>query len=178
MMNYQSRISSERCRVGRLHPLVIRRVEPARLSDVGGIFGLLGSRAPQTIALEREFIARHIDRFGVIRSLVGEVLACAALLPLDAGRIELRSVAVRRGWEGQGFGRHLLEWAVGQADRCQLMLACVTTCPKFFRPFGFRCVVMEDILHKAGRDESQLSVKRQAMVYLPAMAYGMQEARG
>lgn len=79
----------------------------------------------------------HGERFVVIESPEGGVIACGQVKPHRDGTRELASLVVDRAWRGRGLARrivaHLLEAHPGD-----MYLMCASNLELFYEKFGFR----------------------------------------
>jgi len=143
-------------------PLVAR----AELGDAAAIAWLLRRLAPETIPVPENEIRCDIDRYRVVRQ-GDEIVATAALMPLDRNHLELRSVAVDPECGGRGLGTQLvsaLQWEVLLQGR---HLRCVTVNPGFFERMGFSRIPMRRVPPKPGRDDCTAGRARVAMEWRP-----------
>jgi len=118
------------------------RIEKAVITDAPQIqelvnhFANMGDLLPRSLAEVYE----HLRDFFVIRD--GErIAACAALHILWADLAEIRSLAVREGWQDQGLGALLVEACVEEARRLGIgTVFALTRTPAFFERLGFHQV--------------------------------------
>jgi len=101
-------------------------VRKARSADHACILDLLQ-------ALELAYPAMDLSRFWV-GEWNGEIVAAAELKDLDTCSL-LSAVGVREEFQGQGFGRTLVDWVVRETRRPVYLYTLV---PGFFRKAGFR----------------------------------------
>ena len=116
-------------------PLLVSR---ARTEDLAEVSELLLRAVPDCIPQTVEQLWERRDQIWVARrDDGGPILASAALVEMDDGRYELRSVIVEPGARGSGVGQELVSHllangGVGDGDVC-----CVTRHPRFFLRLGF-----------------------------------------
>lgn len=148
----------------------VPRVSPAATADAPAIAALLERLAPDTLPVPEGDIRRRIHRFRVIREK-GRVVAVAALAPLDAHRLELRSVAVDPDSGGRGLGTLLVASMQREARRRGCRLQCVTLNPGFFERMGFVRIPLDRVPPKPARDRHPTSRPRVAMEWLGPLAH-------
>ncbi|MEX1024406.1 MAG: GNAT family N-acetyltransferase [Planctomycetota bacterium] len=125
--------------------------EMARPEDVARIAQLLEHGAPETIVLSLEEIEERLDRFLVLRTPSGTVVAAAALHPIDENSTELRSVAVDPDWRGHGLGRRIVRYALACVVGADRELFCYTFRPGFFRSVGFHDTASSSLPERGDR---------------------------
>ena len=114
-------------------------VEKARMADAPEIHKLVNEFADRGEMLPRALseVYESIRDFFVVRD--GDtVVACAALHPYWADLAEIRGVAVRQGYQGQGTGRSLVEACLNEAKGLGIpQVFCLTSKPGFFEEVDF-----------------------------------------
>lgn len=140
----------------------VPRVVSARREDAAAIAVLLERLAPETLPVPAAEIAASIDRYRVIR-LGDRLAAVAALMPLGAGRLELRSLAVDPDCGGRGLGTAMVATLQLEALLAGCRLRCVTLNPEFFERLGFECIPMEWVPPKPAREEHPVERPRFAL---------------
>lgn len=133
---------------------------PAHPGDVAVIAGLLDAAQPDCVPMLPAEIRAHLDEIEVIRDPSGEVIATAALRPLDEGRGELRGLAVAPGWRGRGLGVALLHRIVSRALLEERLLVCVTRQRSYFLRQGFRDIPLSSVPSKPGRPATPPSAEQ------------------
>jgi amino-acid N-acetyltransferase len=144
------------------------RVEDALPQDTPDIARLLRRCAPETIAVPEAEIRRRWNRYLVVRAEGIGVVATAAVHVLDAGRCELRSLAVDPRWRGHGLGARLVRGVVRRARGRHVV--CVTIRPAFFERLGFRPVPLDAAPERPDRSDRVAGRTRVAMEWSPAPA--------
>jgi len=68
----------------------------------------------------------------------GQILGCATLEVYSPKISEIRNVAVREGFRGEGIGRALIQAAVDEANRRNIrQILVVTSSPEYFEQLNF-----------------------------------------
>lgn len=122
-------------------------IRPATIHDVPAIQAIVNSHAElgkmlfkslaQLYETIRDFAVCEID---------GEVVGCVGVAVIWADLAEVRSLAVKDGFQGRGIGRRLTEWCVEEARRLGIRrLMSLTYEQIFFEKLGF-VVVEKDTL--------------------------------
>jgi len=117
-------------------------IRPARKSDIPQIASLINSFAAKNLMLPRteEQIEQVLEDFVV--AVEGEkIVGCASLVELDAGLVEIRSLAVSEEAQGKGLGSRLVDLLVERAREKDYDRVCALTLrEKFFNRLGFKTV--------------------------------------
>jgi amino-acid N-acetyltransferase len=127
--------------------------EHATVADCDAICELINYYAERGRMLHRslESTVESIREFLVARR-DGRVAGCVALPVSWKDLGELRSLAVRPGFEGRGVGRELVDAALDDARRLGLQRVFVLTyVTDFFERFGFRVVDKQALPTKVWR---------------------------
>lgn len=140
-------------------------VAKARSSEVKQITQVIQQRVPICLPVDKWEVARRIDRYLVLRKR-GQVVATASLVPIGGRRLELRSVAVARGWEHKGLGSLIVRATIARAIAEKKNLYCVTTKPAFFESLGFRAAPVGLLPEKQVRKDHPVEGKRQVMAWI------------
>ena len=113
------------------------KLRKAAARDEPAIFGLIrqGGINPTGI---------RWDRFIVIDSPEGKVIACGQLKPHSDGSLELASLVVERAWRGKGLARRIIEHLLTQHDG-PLYLMCESSLRPLYEKFGFSAVDEADL---------------------------------
>lgn len=72
-------------------------------------------RAPLGLAFTPDQLAAEHGSYHLGGYSGGALAGCLVLRPLGGGRVQMRQVAVRAGWQGRGVGRALVEHAETRA---------------------------------------------------------------
>ena len=130
------------------------KIRKASIMDVKGIHTLINRYARKDKMLPRSMneIYENI-RDHVVCVDEGEIVGVCALHVLWDDLGEIRSLAVRRGFQGRGIGRKLVKRSVRDARGLGLRRIFVLTySPEFFRSVGFRDVDKSELPHKVWGD--------------------------
>ncbi len=130
------------------------QIRAAGFHDVEAIFALIKSFPDELVARALPDLVQNIDRFVVAESN-GEVIGTAAwaILP-EIGKarqptVEIKSVAVRRDFQGHGIGRALVERVIDRVRELKpAQILVLTFRPEFFARLGFVKVPKETLMHK------------------------------
>jgi amino-acid N-acetyltransferase len=130
-------------------PDPIETLRPARLSDIGGILGLIEPLEAEGILVKRDrrLLEREVNRFVVVEH-DGIVVACAALYPFPEERAaELACLAVRPDFRNQGAGERLLRDIEARARRLKVkrMFVLTTRAEHWFVERGFVETGLEEL---------------------------------
>lgn len=126
----------------------------ANASDAPAIYALIAHFAGVGLLLPRaeEEIRRNISHF-LIHKIKGRVVSCMALESYGPDLAEIRSLAVAPEFHSRGIGARLLEFALAEARRRQIVrVFAVTHAPKFFLRRGFEAVSHQSLTEKIERD--------------------------
>ncbi len=117
-------------------------IRPACKADIPQITSLINSFAARNLMLPRteEQVEQVLDEFLV--AVDGEkVVGCASLVELDAGLVEIRSLAVSEEAQGKGIGSKLVRMLVERARKQDYDRVCALTLKEgFFNRLGFETV--------------------------------------
>jgi amino-acid N-acetyltransferase len=90
----------------------------------------------------------HVREFYVAEA-VGEIVACGALHVVWDDLGEVRSLAVRAGFQRKGLGQRIVRACIDEARQLGLpRVFCLTYVPDFFRMLGFEEVDKSVLPHK------------------------------
>src|SRR5262245_41607474 len=96
-------------------------IRPATIHDVPRIQEIINSHAELGKMLFKSYAQLYEDlRDFAVAERDAEVVGCSALTIIWADLAEIRSLAVDNSCRGQGVGRQLVEWTVGEARRLQI----------------------------------------------------------
>ena len=92
----------------------------------------------------REWVVAEID---------GEIVACGSLLIMWADLAEVRSIAVKSGFQGQGLGQAVVLALVEEARRLGIpTVFCLTRAVPFFARLGFAVTERDRFPRKVWKD--------------------------
>ena len=114
-------------------------IRKAVLDDLDGIVNLICEASKYGVLLKRthEDVAKDIGEFWVMIDN-GEVLACCALDIYNKKLAEIRSMAVKESYQGQGIASRLLDCCIQEArDNGIYELLTITNRANIFRKKGF-----------------------------------------
>jgi amino-acid N-acetyltransferase len=126
----------------------------AIVSDVPAISALIAHFAGLDLLLPRaeEEIRRNISHF-LVHKIEGRVVSCVALESYGPDLAEIRSLAVAPEIHGRGVGTGLLELALAEARRREIVrVFAVTHAANFFLRRGFEAVSRQSLTEKIERD--------------------------
>jgi amino-acid N-acetyltransferase len=129
-------------------------IRKATLQDVPAIHRLINSRAKQGEMLPRSLAEIYENIRDYYVSLErNAVVGVAGLHVSWEDLAEIKSVAVKPAYQGQGLGRALVQacLAEGRALRIRKFFA-LTYVPVFFRKLGFKKIKRESLPHKIWSD--------------------------
>jgi amino-acid N-acetyltransferase len=80
-------------------------------------------------------------------------VGCGALVPLGPDLVEVRSLAVRPGYQGNGVGRQIVEQLLKDAEELGApTVFTLTKSPGFFEKLGFIVTQKENFPRKVWKD--------------------------
>ena len=129
-------------------------VRPARMGDVREIVEIVNIYASKGLMLHRSLsqVYEGLREYEVAEE-DGQIIGCGALNITWEDLGEIRSVAVREGYQGKGIGRWVVEALLTDARQLDLKRVFVLTYqPKFFAKFGFKEIEKDTLPHKVWRD--------------------------
>ena len=113
---------------------MLRNATPA---DVGPIIALINDNLDKLLPRPNHEIEELLDTFWVVEH-EGEIVGCVCLEVYSAKIAEVRSLAVREGYRGHGYGEMLVETAVNEAiSRKVRQVLVVTSQLEFFEKMNF-----------------------------------------
>lgn len=81
------------------------------------------------------------------------IVGCGALVVLGPDLAEVRSLAVRPGYQGNGVGRQIVEQLLKDAEAIEASTVfTLTTAPGFFKKLGFEVTQMGNFPRKVWKD--------------------------
>lgn len=129
-------------------------IREALVGDVPVMAEIINAYAGQQVMLPRSYfqLYQHVRDF-VVAECDGQVLGCGALQFVWGDLAEIRSLAVRQGWQGQGIGLRVAQHLLNQARRHRIpRVFCLTYQKRFFERLGFYEVSRESLPHKIWGD--------------------------
>jgi len=129
-------------------------VRPARPTDVAAIKALMDRFATQGLLLPRseDELTAKIRDFGVLEKASG-LVGVVALHPVSVDLAEIRSLAVDSQWQGQGFGKQLVQSCLADARRLGIRrIFALTYQVPFFAKLGFEQVDKKTLPQKIWND--------------------------
>ena len=127
---------------------------PARLRDVRQIVEVINYHASKGLMLPRSLsqVYEGVRDYQVAEA-DGRIVGCGALSITWEDLAEIRSVAVREGYEGSGIGTRIVEALLEDAGHLDLeRLFLLTYQTGFFERFGFRRTEKDALPHKVWSD--------------------------
>ena len=130
-------------------------IRKARISDVKAIHGLLSEFGEEGILLPRPLsdLYDHLRDYTVFEAEGEGVVGTVALHIVWEDLAEVRSLAVKKGWQGKGVGSRLVEHALSEAALLGIYrIFTLTYKPEFFERLGFRPIDKKALPHKVWAD--------------------------
>jgi amino-acid N-acetyltransferase len=139
------------------------RTRQALLQDARSIHQLIHSFTRDGTLLPRRYaeICANINTFTIVETASGQFIGSAALYIYGPHLAEIRSIAVRPDYKGQGAGGLLVRALLDQAKTSGIKCVCLfTRIPAFFEHFNFRVAphqalpdkMLKDCIHCARRN--------------------------
>lgn len=131
--------------------MIIRK---AKLSDSEAIHKLVNHYAKKGLMLprSRSSIYENIRNYSVMVT-EGEVIGIGALSILWTDLAEVRTLAVKESFSGQGIGRKLVEYFLEEAKELGIKKVFTLTYQiEFFEKCGFNVISKEHMPHKIWKD--------------------------
>lgn len=125
-------------------------IRKAMVTDVDDIQRLVNFYANRGLMLPRSQgdICENIRDFFVYE-IDGEIVGCCALNVTWLDLAEIRSLAVKEGFEGRGIGTELIESCMKDASELGIRKIFVLTYqPEFFEKLGFKKIDKSELPHK------------------------------
>lgn len=126
-------------------------IRKAGVKDVTQIQVLINQFAKQELMLPRALseIYEFLRDFWVCEVGRNQIVACCALHITWQDLGEIRSLAVRKAWQGKGIGSKLINAAISEAKKigCKSIFT-LTYIPDYFKAFGFRRINKEKLPQK------------------------------
>jgi len=130
---------------------MIRHPQPA---EVDAILALFDDevRAGRMLPRQKDRVRRELDRWLVAED-GGEVVGCVSLVFFNGELAEVRSLAVRPDYRGQGLATELVRAAVALAlELGRRRVLALTRAPRLFEKVGFRRDLVERFPEKVWLD--------------------------
>ncbi len=130
-------------------------IRDAKINDAPEIHAIISDFAELDRMLFRSMasIYENIQTFKVAEDEQGKIVGCAALSVLWGNLGEVKSLAVRRGFEGRGIGMALVRQTLTKARELGLpRVFALTLEPEFFEKAGFRKVDRKTLPMKVWSD--------------------------
>ena len=127
----------------------------AAVVDVKTIHKLIRHYADRRQMLARSLstLYEHVREFFVCETEEEGVVACGALHVTWEDLGEIRSVAVRSGHKGRGYGERIVRACIEEARQLKLpRVFCLTYMPDYFRRLGFVEIDKSELPHKVWAD--------------------------
>ena len=129
-------------------------IRKATVEDVPHMESLIAHYAAEGLMLPRteKSLYENVHCFAVAE-VDGQVVGTAGLHVLWKDLAEIRSLAVKPGFQGQGIGRYLVGSLVDEAHHLRITrVLSLTYQIEFFHKLGFSTVEKETLPHKIWRD--------------------------
>ncbi len=129
-------------------------IRPARVADVPAIAELVAYYARLRDLLPRPMgdIYQSVREW-VVAEIEGEIVACGSLLVMWGDLAEVRSLAVKSGYQGRGLGQQVVNALVDEARRLGIpTVFCLTRAVKFFAGLGFSVTDRDRFPRKVWKD--------------------------
>jgi amino-acid N-acetyltransferase len=136
------------------------KIRDAKVTDAKAIHELITCYAEQDKMLFRSLpdIYENLRSFKVAENEKAETIGCCVLQVVWADLAEIKSLAVREDYFGQGIGRQLVEGCIATARELGLKrLFSLTLTPKFFEKTGFRIIDRQTLPMKVWSDCARCS---------------------
>ena len=134
-------------------------IRNAKISDVSGIHELVNYYAELDRMLFRSMadIYEKLQTF-VVAELDGQIVGCCSLEIIWADLAEIKSLAVRKGYQGKGIGRKIIEKAQQKASEIGILrIFALTLEADFFVKSGFEIVEKDTLPMKVWSDCARCS---------------------
>ncbi len=129
------------------------QIRPARMSDVPAIHALLQHFAEQGLLLGRSISSLYDQLRDFIVYDAGGIQGVCALHICWDNLAEIRSLAVRDGWQGRGLGKALVLSCLDEARSLEIGQVFVLTYQaEFFRKLEFIDIDKQQLPHKIWSD--------------------------
>ena len=129
-------------------------IRKAKLSDVEEMYALVNKYAEKGVMLSRprSMLYEFLRDFIVVEK-DNQIIGVGALHIMWNDLAEIRALAVREGYTGQGIGRQIVEYLLQEAAEINIpSVFTLTYKPGFFAKLGFVEVTKEGMPQKFWRD--------------------------
>jgi len=129
-------------------------IRKAKLSDSESIHKLVNYYAKKGLMLPRSRSAlyEYIRNYSVMEDN-GEVIGVGALSILWSDLAEVRTLAVKEAYAGQGIGKQLVDHFLAEAKELGIKkVFTLTYQTAFFEKCGFKTISKDDMPHKIWKD--------------------------
>lgn len=129
-------------------------IRKARLSDVEEMYTLVNNYAEkgQMLSRPRSMLYEFIRDFVVVER-DNQIIGIGALHIMWNDLAEIRALAVKEGFTGQGIGRQIVKYLLQEAEEIKMpSVFTLTYQPGFFAKLGFTEVAKEGMPQKFWRD--------------------------
>jgi amino-acid N-acetyltransferase len=127
-------------------------IRKARIKDSKKIHELINGYAALNLMMPRSLneIYENIRDFWVVDENKKGVLGCVALHIVGWDNLaEIKSLAVSKKFQKQGFGQALIEACLDEAKQLKINgVFALSYRPKFFKKFGFKLISKSKLPHK------------------------------
>ena len=131
-----------------------REIRKATVRDVPAILEIVNDYAQEQVMLARSPLAIYENiRDYVVAEEGDQVIGCGALHVVWGDLSEIRSIAVRKDFKGEGIGKQISRSLLDEAHSLLLpKVFAFTYVPGFFEALGFRVVPHSELPHKVFTD--------------------------
>ncbi len=126
----------------------------AKMTDVEDLHGLINDFAERGLMLprSRNTLYESLREFTVIED-DGRLIGAGALHVIWDNLAEVRALAIRDGYRGQGLGKRLIAELLKEAGELAIhQIFALTYQVEFFKHCGFQEVVKEEMPHKVWKE--------------------------
>ena len=129
-------------------------IRKAQIEDIGQIQALINQFAKQELMLPRSLsgLYEYLRDFWVCQQN-NRIVGCCALHIIWQDLGEIRSLAVKKAWQGEGIGKQLVNATIDEAMGLGLKsIFTLTYIPDYFKSLGFHKISKEKLPHKVWAD--------------------------
>ncbi len=126
------------------------RIQHAVLSDVDAILELINHFAAkgEMLRCPKSQVYAFIRNY-VVAEDHGKIVGCSTLEITWDALVEIRSLAIKEGYQGRGIGSKLVDLLMQDAKSLGAKkVFALTYKPKFFERFGFKVIDKQSLPHK------------------------------
>lgn len=129
-------------------------IRKARLADVEHMHKIVNNYADKGLMLSRpRSMLYECVRDFVVAEIDGEIVGTGALHIMWEDLAEIRALAVKEGYAGQGIGRKMVELSLQEAKQLGIpKVFTLTYQPDFFKKLGFVEVSKDNMPQKVWRE--------------------------